>query len=501
MSDLKRHEHELDHNTALANIDAVIGAGPFAANWDSLKAFRVPEWYLNDKFGIFVHWGVYSVPAFGNEWYARKMYLQGSKEFEHHLATYGEHTEFGYKDFIPQLTGENYDAEAWAKLFKQAGAKFVMPVAEHHDGFPMYDSDVTEWSAATMGPKRDVVGELADAVRAEGLVFSVSSHRAENWWFFDGGLDYPSDVTKPENTGLYGPPQPASPKEGSAEWGSKTWQLAPDKAFLDDWLVRTCEIVDKYRPQVVWFDWWIEQEVFAPYLQKFAAYYYNRGAEWGLGVAINHKHDTFPVGTTVFDIERGQLNHIREQFWQTDTSVSKNSWGYISHHDYKPVAWIIQDLVDIVSKNGALLLNVGPKPDGSVPEHEREMLLEVGKWLKINGESIYNTRPWEVYGEGFAEVPEGSFSDTKRTDFTSEDVRFTKNGDVLYVTLLAWGKGSVTIKSLADGSSISASSIKKISLLGDGLALEFSQSREGLKVWLPDAPPCDHAFVLKLELS
>ncbi len=500
---MKRHEHQKDHSAALAKIDAVIKQGPFAANWESLKGFTVPEWYLNDKFGIFIHWGLYCVPAFSNEWYPRNMYQQGSKEFDHHLKTYGKHKEFGYKDFIPMLTAKDYDPKAWAKLFKDAGAKFVMPVAEHHDGFPMYDSDFTDWCAAKMGPKRDLVGDLANAVRAEGMVFSASSHRAENWWFYDGGLEFDSDVSDPANAGLYGPPQPASPKasHSSEEWRSKTWSPVPDKAFLDDWLVRTCEIIDKYRPQVLWFDWWIEQEVFQPYLQKFAAYYYNRGAEWGLGVAINHKHDSYPIGTTVFDIERGQLNHIREHFWQNDTSVSKNSWGYISHHDYKPAQWIIQDLVDIVSKNGALLLNIGPKPDGTIPQEEQAMLLEIGKWLSINGEAIYNTRPWEVYGEGPTEVPEGSFTDTKRKDFSPKDIRFTQNGKNLYATLLAWNKGSVTIQSLKEGSSVSASDIKKISLLGDGSALEFTQSSKGLNISLPENPPCDHAFVLKLELA
>ena len=500
---MKRHEHQKDHRAALARIDAVIQQGPFTASWESLKNFKVPDWYLDDKFGIFIHWGLYCVPAFGNEWYARNMYQQGSKEFEHHLKTYGQHKDFGYKDFIPMFTAKDYDPKAWANLFKEAGARFVMPVAEHHDGFPMYHSDITDWCAGKMGPKRDLVGELADAVRAEGLVFSASSHRAENWWFYDGGLSFDSDVSDPANAGIYGPPQPASPNVGhsSEEWRSKTWQPVPDTAFLEDWLVRTCEIIDKYRPQVLWFDWWIEQEVFQPYLQKLAAYYYNCGAEWGLGVAINHKHDSFPVGTTVFDIERGQLNHIREYFWQNDTSVSKNSWGYIRQHDYKPVQWIIQDLVDIVSKNGALLLNIGPKADGTLPEEEQAILLEMGKWLSINGEAIYHTRPCDIYGEGPTDVPEGSFTDTKRKDFSPEDIRFTRKGNYLYATLLAWNKGSVTIKSLAEGSSVAASSIKKISLLGDESALEFSQSAEGLKVSLPDTPPCEHAFVLRLELT
>ncbi len=498
---LKRHEESIDHSVALAKIEAVIDAGPFEARWESLQNYKIPEWYMNDKFGIFVHWGVYSVPAFGNEWYARNMYLKDTKEFKHHVETYGAQKDFGYKDFIPQLTASNYDPKAWAKLFKDAGAKFVMPVAEHHDGFPMYDTELTPWCAGKMGPKRDVVGDLAEAVRAEGMVFCASSHRAENWWFFEGGLDYDSDVTDPAYAELYGPPRFAPRAEhGTQEWKSRNWDDPPNKAFLDDWLVRTCELIDKYRPQVLWFDWWIEQYVFEPYLQKLAAYYYNRGAEWGLGVAINHKFDSFPKGTTVFDIERGQLNRIRDEFWQSDTSVSKNSWGYIKNHDYKPVAWLIQDLVDIVSKNGALLLNIGPKADGSIPQEEQDMLREIGKWLKINGEAIYNTRPWEVYGEGPTQVPEGHFTDTKRSAFTTEDIRFTQNDKTLYATLLAWNQGSITLTSLKEGSSVSASGIKKISLLGNGEALSFEQSAKGLTVMLPTMPPCDHAYVLKLEL-
>ncbi len=348
---------------------------PFEPNWESLKAgYSIPRWYEDAKFGIFIHWGVYAVPAFGNEWYPRNMYQQGTPEFEHHVATYGPHTEFGYKDFIPQLTAENYDPAAWAKLFKEAGARYVMPVAEHHDGFAMYDSKLTEWNAVNMGPRRDVTGELADAVRAEGLIFGVSYHRAENWFFFDGGRSFPSDVQDDRYRGLYGYalPKPADQGDPHApEW--------PPAEHLDEWLARACEIVDRYRPQVFWFDWWIQHDSFKPYLQRFAAYYYNAAREWGSdwdqsGAAINHKFDAFPEGTAVFDIERGQLAGIRPIFWQTDTSVSKNSWGYVHNQDYKTVESIVGYLVDIVSKNGALLLNIGPRPDGTIPEPEQAML-------------------------------------------------------------------------------------------------------------------------------
>ncbi len=221
-------------------INGVIAAGPFAAHWDSLHAYHVPAWYEDAKFGIFIHWGVYSVPAFGNEWYPRNMYLQGSPEFEHHLKTYGPQSQFGYKDFIAQFTAEKFDPDHWAGLFRQAGAQFVVPVAEHHDGFAMYDSALSDWTAAKMGPKRDLIGELAVAVRKQWLIFGLSSHRAEHWWFFNGGMAFDSDVQDPRYAGLYGPAQPKT--------------LQPNEEHLDDWLARACEVVDKYRPQVVWFD-------------------------------------------------------------------------------------------------------------------------------------------------------------------------------------------------------------------------------------------------------
>jgi alpha-L-fucosidase len=179
--------------------------GLFQPNWESLKNFRAPQWYLDGKFGIFIHWGVYSVPAFGSEWYPRQMYLQGSAEFKHHVATYGPQRKFGYKDFIPLFKAEKYDPKAWAGLFKKAGAKFVVPVAEHHDGFPMYDSALTAWCAGKMGPKRDLIGDLAAAVRGEGLVFGLSSHRAEHWWFMNGGKTFDSDVRDPKYADFYGP--------------------------------------------------------------------------------------------------------------------------------------------------------------------------------------------------------------------------------------------------------------------------------------------------------
>lgn len=463
-----------------------IPEGPFEPSWESLANYRVPDWYQNDKFGIFIHWGVYSVPAFGSEWYPRNMYQQGSREFEHHLSTYGEHKAFGYKDFIPMFKAENYDPDHWADLFRKAGARFVVPVAEHHDGFAMYDTALSDWCASKMGPKRDLIGELAEAVRKQWLVFGLSTHRAEHWWFMDGGMQFDSDVQDGQYAGLYGPARPRDSQ--------------PNEEFLDDWVARTCELVDKYQPQIVWFDWWIQEPAFASYVQRFAAYYYNRGAEWARGVAINYKYNAFPPGVAVYDIERGQLDDIHPHFWQTDTCVARKSWGYIEgERGYKSAGQLIGDLVDIASKNGALLLNVGPRADGTISKEEEALLLAIGNWLTVNGEAIYDSRPWKVFGEGPTEVTTGAFTDTKRQMFGERDIRFTRRGDVLYATVLAIPeKDEVTIQSLSSSMRLLTKQIDKVELLGVNGDLKWSQTVRGLKVKLPPEKPCEHALVLKI---
>jgi alpha-L-fucosidase len=473
--------------------------GPFQPTKESLATFQAPAWYRDAKFGIFVHWGVYSVPAFGSEWYPRNMYMEGSKEFEHHLKTYGPHKDFGYKDFIGQFKAERFDPDAWANLFRRAGAKYVVPVAEHHDGFQMYDSNLSEWNATKMGPRRDVIGELAAACRRQFLTFGLSSHRAEHWFFFEGGMRFESDVRDPRYAGLYGPARPQT--------------SPPSDEFLDDWLARSIELVDKYQPQLVYFDWWIEEPAFERHLRRFAAHYYNRGAQWGRGVAINFKlhgrpQHHFPETAGVFDVERGQLADIRPLFWQTDTATAKNSWGYTENNQFKSPTSIVHDLIDIVSKNGTLLLNVGPKADGTICAEDEQILTEIGDWLAVNGEAIYGTGPWKVYGEGPTEVIAGGFSDTKRKPFTAQDVRFTTKhvprhevpaADVLYAIVLGVPEGEIVIRSLGSSLRLYPQQIESVELVGSRSAVSWKREEDALRVTLPADAKVKHAVALRIK--
>jgi alpha-L-fucosidase len=385
--------------------------GPYRADWESLKSYEAPEWYKDAKFGIFIHWGAYSVPAFGSEWYPRMMYVAGSPEYQHHIATYGTQDKFGYKDLIPMFKAEHFDPAAWAELFKKSGAKYVVPVAEHHDGFAMYDSGLSDWTVAKMGPHRDTTGELGKAVRAVGLHFGVSSHRVEHSFFLGPGRAIPSDVNDPQYAMLYGP---------AHNWVMNPWSTPLNNDFTyvstewaNDWLARSAELVEKYHPDIVYFDWWIGQPSIRPNLTRFAAFYYNNSLKYGdhVGV-INYKDLAMQEHSGVLDLERGQLGDIRPLYWQTDTSVSNKSWGYIENDTFKSPQFVVDQLIDIVSKNGNLLMNIGPRSDGTIPEQVQQVLLDVGAWLNVNGEAIYGTRPWRTYGEGPTKVTAGSFHDT-----------------------------------------------------------------------------------------
>lgn len=463
-------------SSELRELDEVIHGGPFEPNWRSLLKYRCPSWFADSKFGIFVHWGGFSVPGFGSEWYPREMYRVGSPENSHHRDRWGEVDEFGYKDFLPMLKFERFDPDEMAAVFHRAGAQFVVPVAEHHDGFAMYDEPRTRWKAPLIGPQRDCFGELVDAIRRRWMVSGASSHRAENWFYFNTGFKARSDVSEADWADLYGPCQ----RE----------EIAPNEAFLEDWLMRTCHIIDQYRPQVLWFDWWIENPGFEPYLRKLAAYYYNRAAEWGRGVVLQYKWGAFPEGSAVHDVERGAWGNIQPEIWQNDTSVSRNSWGWVEGHDYKSARELVSELIDTVSKNGCLLLNVGPKSDGCLADRECHLLETMGEWLIVNGEGVYGTRPWDVFGEGPTRSGSGSFVDREAFVLGHGDFRFTirlgERLDYLYVLGVEFSESEAVIRSLSSGANLLDGSIEGVQLLGSLCDLDYVRDEEGLRISLPD---------------
>jgi len=491
-------KYDSERAARLKEVDAADHEGPFRPDWESLQKYEAPEWYKDAKFGIFIHWGAYSVPAFGNEWYPRNMYREGSEEYKHHIATYGSQDKFGYKDFLPMFKAEKFDPAAWAELFKKAGAKYVVPVAEHHDGFAMYDSGLSDWTVAKMGPHRDTTGELAKAVRAAGLHFGLSSHRVEHNFFLGVGREIPSDVNDPQYAAFYGPAH-----AWISPWGAP---LSNDftyvsTAWADDWLARGAELVEKYHPDIVYFDWWIGQALIRRNLTRFAAFYYNSSLKYGdhVGV-INYKDYAMQEHSGVLDLERGQLGDIRPLYWQTDTSVSNKSWGYIKDDTFKSPEFVVHQLIDIVSKNGNLLLNIGPRADGTIPDEVQQVLLDVGAWLSINGEAIYGTRPWRTYGEGPTKVAAGSFHDTDTAKYTPADFRFTTKGDDVYAIGLAWPtSGEVVIHSLAK--TVGSEPVRSVALIGGVAKLHFEQRADGLHVQLPAEPPAKYAYVLRLTFE
>lgn len=485
-------------------IQEVIERGPYKDNWESLSGYKVPDWLEKSKFGIFIHWGIYSVPAYGDEWYPTWMYQEGRPEYEHHIKTYGPHKNFGYKDFIPLFRGEKFSAKEWVELFKKAGAKYVMPVAEHHDGFQMYESNLSNFNSVEMGPCRDVLKELKEELEQNDMVFTVSSHRMEHLWYFGGGLAFDSDVRDERNNmlygGCYGPCLPFLEDRGSLDAVTLD---NPD--FMEDWMARTCELVDRYHPRSVYFDWWIESACAKPYLKKFAAYYYNRALEWGIEVAIHSKYDSYVHSSSVFDIERGQLNSIYPRTWQTDTAIAKKSWGYTVDNEYKEAREIICDLVDIVSKNGCMLLNVGPKADGTITEEETQVLLEIGRWLEVNGEGIYNSTYWKLFGEGPTQILQGTSTDDKRSAFTCEDIRYTYRAGYLYAFVMqAPENGEVirlrNLKKYKYTDNAYQGLIEQIDLLGFDNPFEVERLDEFMEIRIQGKPDtnCPICFRFKL---
>jgi alpha-L-fucosidase len=514
-----------------------MAAGPFEPAWPSLSTYQTPDWFRNAKFGIWAHWGPQCEPEFG-DWYGRLMYEEGSDAYKHHVATYGHPSVFGFKDVIQRWKAERWDPEALVGLYKRAGARYFFALANHHDNFDLYSSRYQpQWNSTTLGPGKDLVKGWRDAARKHGLRFGVSVHAAHAWSWYEpaqgadkkgplAGVPYDGRLTKADGKGkwwdgrdpqaLYAQNHPRSKTaaEGGgadAQWAWGGGASVPDKAYADKLYNRTVDLIDNYDPDLVYYDdtvlpLWPVSDI-GP---RLVAHMYNRS------VAKRGKVDVVVTGkildevqrrSLVWDIERGQSSRIEPLPWQTCTCIG--NWHYdrrvYDNKAYKSARTVVHTLIDVVSKNGNLLLSVPVRGNGTIDEQEQAIVEEIGRWNAVNGEGIFDSRPWSTFGEGpvveaaAAPMSGPGFNEGKGKPFTSEDIRFTAGKDAVYAFVMGWpDSGQVSIKSMRAGGPHLGKPITRVELLGGG-ALAFRQTPEGLQVTLPrERPALPYAFALKV---
>ncbi len=508
-----------------------IDKGPFEPTWKSLQNYKTPGWYRDAKFGMWAHWGPQCQPEHG-DWYARGMYEEGSSHYLYHLKKYGHPSKFGFKDVINEWKAEKWDPEELVSLYKNAGAQYFMALANHHDNFDLYDSKYQmHWNATKIGPKKDLVGGWAKAARNNGLPFGVSVHASHAWMWYEpaqrsdkkgelAGVPYDGKLTKASGKGKwwegFDPQELYAQNHALSKGYNWEWKkgiiTTPSKDYCNKFYNRTIDLINKYNPDVVYFDdsqlpLWPVSDVGL----RIVAHLYNKSIkEHGeLRAVINAKIlDENQRKAMVWDIERGQANEIQPLPWQTDTCIG--SWHYdrplYDRNGYKTSKTVIQTLVDIVSKNGNLMLNIPVRGDGSIDEKERKIVEEIGAWMKVNNESIYGTRPWKIFGEGpaqqaTAQLSGPGFNEGKSKPFTPEDIRFATKGDVLYATSMGWPEdGKLVIKSLAKNSQYFPKEIQKIEWGLTKQSLTFERNDNGLIVSLPEKTSDDlsYANVIKI---
>jgi len=458
--------------------DLPITPGKFSGTTDSLTNYSCPEWFRDAKFGIWAHWGPQAVPMEG-DWYARKMYEEGSDDYKDHLARFGHPSTNGWKDIIPLWKAEKWDPDHLMALYKKAGAKYFVSMGSHHDDFFLWNSPYHKWNSVNYGPHRDVVGDWQRAARKQGLPFGVSEHLGASFTWFQSAhqadktgpfAGVPYDGANSNYWDLYHFP---------AEAGDKDWYSKNPK-WQKEWYFEIKQLIDDYHPDLLYSDGGVAfgNEVGLSQIANF----YNDSIRYNgkLTAVYNCKQPS--DGRWVQDYERGVGGGISPFPWQTDTSIG--DWFYNRHWKYQPVSWIVQMLVDITSKNGNLLLNVVLRPDGSLDPEVETMLQRLADWSAVNGEAIYGTRPWLVYGEGAVRAKGGAFKENFQ--YTAKDIRFTTKKNKLYATALGWpSDGKITIRSLAKGPDATVNQIKRIELLGETGGLKFTQSEDGLTVELP----------------
>ncbi|WP_430931709.1 alpha-L-fucosidase [Saccharicrinis sp. 156] len=478
-------------STTLANAQKM-----YKPTWESLQQYECPEWFRDAKFGIYTHWGVYSVPECPSDWYGHNMYYKNHPNYKSHTETYGAVNKFGYKDLVPLFTAPKFNADEWADLFVESGARFAGPCGEHADGFAMWDSKVNPWNSVDMGPKRDIVAELGKAIRKRGLKYVVSLHHSWLWGWYPT-WDENTDCADPANASLYGEKVPETAWRTKDTKGYYKVNPMPSAEFERVWLEKCKEVVDGYSPDLLWFDNRV-QILSEKTRQEMMAYAYNHAEKNDQEFVLTFKRPDFPLGTGTVDLERNRMPKIYPEPWLTDNSISQKLWIWTTELECYPTNNLIDDLVDIVSKNGNLLLNLAPHPNGTIPEDQKQRLREIGKWLKLNGEAIYESRPWLIYGEGPTETKTGHLADMKFDGFGDEDIRFTTREGRLYAIALGWPEsGVLPIKSL--GSSNYNGKVKSIKLIGSESKIVFKQMENALEIQLPENKPCEHAFVFRVN--
>jgi len=479
----------------------------YSENWASLADHdEAPAWFQDAKFGIYTHWGPCSVGNIGIAreagWYGMQMYQNPMYDWQtgepkldkngkpiphpaylHHVKTFGDPKTHGYTEVIKAFKPTRFNAAEWAELFKESGARFSGPVGMHHDNYAMWDSKVTRWNVKkTAGI--DVAGELKREIEKRGMKYIISFHHAFTWVFFANAWNY--DATE-ATSDLY-----------TDRHALTDFKVTP--RFMKEWWAKLKEVIDNYQPDVIWFDWWVEG-LPEDYRKKFLAYYFNKGEEWGKDVVVSYKNTSFPTEVGVHDYERGRPNVLKEEFWMTDTSPG--AWFFTQNAKFVTTNEIVDILVDIVSKNGLMLLNVPPDPDGSIPPEMKKMLREIGAWLKLNGEGIYETRPFGVYGEGPTRIRAGGHKvEAQKIVYTENDIRFTRKGDdTVFAFAMAPPTKDIRIATLGKNMTALSGPISKITMLGSEEPIRWEHRDDALIIRKPARFPSDMAVGFKLELN
>ncbi|MCD8176864.1 MAG: alpha-L-fucosidase [Tannerellaceae bacterium] len=466
----------------------------YKMNWQKIAGENQynPEavWLQDAKFGIYFHWGVYSVPAFSYEWYPRHMFMETRKEYHFHKEKYGDPKESGYETLVPLFKAEHFNAREWVELFHKAGARFAGPVAEHHDGFAMWDSKITPWNASLMGPHRDILGEIEKEIRDHGMKLVTTFHHARNF------QRYHNDPKRNEKVDFWDQWDSHYPYiEGMPTLSDNPMlrllygNVTAEEFYNPIWFGKLKEVIDNYSPDVIWFDAWLDL-IPEEYLYKFVEYYVKESKKQGRDVVICRKQGDLPLSVSIENLEKSRKQNIEPRLWMTDETISTDSWSYTEDMELKTAKDLIDVLIDVVSKNGVLLLNVSPRADGVIPSEQREILLSIGEWLNVNGEGIYGTRPWYTYGQEPTTQPEGSFDNHKeflKVKYSPKDVRYTKKGNTIYaMTLGVPAAGEVmTLEAFAKHNLPAPLSVKQVSVLGTNQPVKWSETQEGLSIEIP----------------